>query len=86
MSPALFESDLLERRRLNQWARLARPDLPAPLPETAAEPHTIGYPRRHLLARALFPLALAFLLFLLHSGAGLKASTPRGSHTSELCQ
>ena len=86
MSPALFESDLLERRRYSQWARLARPDLPAPLPDTGAEPYTIGYPRRHLLVRALFPLALAILLFLLHSGTHSGASNPRGSTSSELRQ
>ena len=87
MSPALFEADLLEQRRLRQWQRLASPDAPvAPEPSPAAEPHALGYPRHHLLARALLPLALAILIFLLHSESRSDASPPRGSTSLELRQ
>lgn len=55
MNPPLFEIDLPERRR-------ARPDESA---DDTPEPHTLGYPRRALLLRALLPIALAFLLFLI---------------------
>lgn len=87
MSPALFEMDLLEQRRLRQWQRLACPDAPAaPEPAPASEPHALGYPRKNLLTRALLPLALAILLFLLHSESRLGDSQPRGSTSRELRQ
>lgn len=69
MSPAPFESDLPAPRRVCPSQRPAGPDAPvAPAPAAAApELHAAGYPPHHLLARALLPLALAILLFLLHS-------------------
>ncbi len=86
MSPGLAQADLLERRRQIAWRRLARPDAPsAPAPFTA-EPYRLGYPTRHLLARALLPVALAFLLHLLNSAARPDASDPRGKPSAELRQ
>ncbi len=86
MSPGLAQADLLERRRQIAWRRLAGPDAPsAPVPFTA-EPYSLGYPTRHLLARALLPVALAFLLHLLNSAARPDASDPRGKPSAELRQ
>lgn len=66
MSLALFECDLLERRRQSAWRRLARPDdaTAATSAADSAEPYSLGYPRRSPLLRVLVPIALAFLLFL----------------------
>lgn len=79
MSPALFEADLLERRRQSAWRRLARPDdLPAASSASEfTEPYTLGYPRRSLLLRALLPIALAFLLFVAYGAADSGSSAPR---------
>jgi hypothetical protein len=79
MSPHGFEMDLLDRRRQLAWRRLARPAAPLPTEDIGSvEPYTLGYPRVHLLARALLPLALAILLFLINSAAHSDASHPRG--------
>lgn len=89
MSPHLFEMDLLERRRQTLWRRLARPDERQPaldLGSAHPEPFALGYPRTHLLARALLPLALAILVFLLNRDAGSDATHPRGQASSELRQ
>lgn len=89
MSPAHFEADLLERRRLRLWHRLARPDAPAPAeceldaPESGAFPH--GYPRENLLPRLLLPVALAIFFFLFNDPAPSETSDPRGT-TSETQQ
>ncbi|MBA4137356.1 MAG: hypothetical protein C0518_08590 [Opitutus sp.] len=81
--------DLLERRRLQHWQRLARPDERPPtidLDPAASEPFALGYPRHHLVTRALLPLALAILVFLVNSAARSDASHPRGQASSELRQ
>jgi len=82
MSPALFESDLLERRRQSAWRRLGRPDDPAATPAAdSAEPYSLGYPRRSPLLRLLVPIALAFVLFLTYGPSRSGSSAPR---TAEL--
>jgi len=83
MSPALFESDLLERRRQRAWRRLARPDdaTAATLEANSAEPYALGYPRRSPFLRVLVPIALAFLLFLTYGPSRSGSSAPR---TAEL--
>ncbi|MBI5424790.1 MAG: hypothetical protein HZA32_11970 [Opitutae bacterium] len=83
MSPALFEADLLERRRRAAWRRLARPDESvAPARDVdAVEPYSLGYPRRSPLLRALVPIALAFLLFIAYGPSRSGSSAPR---TAEL--
>lgn len=82
MSPALFETDLIERRRQAAWLRLARPDESvAPPAEHTTEPYSLGYPRHSLLLRALLPIALAFLLFLAYGPSRSGSSAPR---TAEL--
>lgn len=83
MSPALFEADLLERRRQAAWRRLARPDdsaTPARAPDYT-EPYTLGYPRHSPLLRVLVPIALAFLLFLTYGPSRSGSTAPR---TAEL--
>lgn len=87
MNPALNDNDLREQRHLRQRRRLACPAAPV-APETSAahEPPALGYPRKSLLARALLPLALAFLLFLLNHAASSEASNPRGPAHSECLQ
>lgn len=89
MSPALFETDLLERRRQRQWHRLARPLDPLP-PESEPDPSgdapgrfAPGYATEHPLLRAALPVALAILLFLLNDPPRSDASTPRGPVISE---
>ncbi len=89
MNTAHFELDLLERRRLRQWHRLARPLDPLP-PEIepdhandAPGRFAPGYATDHPLLRAALPVALAILLFLLNDPPRLDASTPRGPAPSE---
>lgn len=79
MSPALFEADLLERRRRAAWRRLARPDesVVVPRENDSAEPYSLGYPRHSPLLRALLPIALAFLLFLAYGAADSGPTAPR---------
>ena len=80
MSPALFETDLIERRRQTAWLRLARPDEPAVTPaEDTAEAYALGYPRHSLLLRALLPIALAFLLFLAYGPSRSGSTAPRSA-------
>lgn len=83
MSPALFETGLLERRRQAAWRRLARPDEVNSLAPTSdsAEPYSLGYPRHSPLLRALVPIALAFLLFLTYGASRSGSTAPR---TAEL--
>lgn len=83
MSPALFETDLLERRRRVAWRRLARPDEPAVAvhESSLSEPYALGYPRHSPLLRALVPIALAFLLFLTYGVSRSGSTAPR---TAEL--
>lgn len=89
MNAAHFEIDLLERRRLRQWHRLARPLDPLP-PEIEPDhandaPGRLapGYATDHPLLRAALPVTLAILLFLLNDSPRSDASTPRGLPPSE---
>ncbi len=86
MSPGLAEADLLERRRQIAWRRLATPEAPPEPAPLTAEPYSLGYPTHHLLARALLPVALAFLLYVLNTAARPDASDPRGNPSTELRQ
>lgn len=86
MNPATLELDALERRR-RQWRRLARPQgrgIDVTPAHGAAESFVPGYPSSHLLLRALLPLALAILVFLINSASRSDTSNPRGQARSEL--
>lgn len=89
MNTAHFEVDLLERRRLRQWRRLARPLDPLPPanePEHAGDVpgrFAPGYATAHPFLRAALPVALAIVLFLLNDPPRSDAGTPRGPVTSE---
>lgn len=84
MSPALLETDLLERRRGVAWRRLARPDEPVAAPVDEAEPYALGYPHRSPLLRALLPIALAFLLFVTYGAPRSTPAAPRTAHLEQI--
>ena len=81
MSPAAFELELLERRRRNHWRRLARPreHVVEPADDESSAPFASPYPHTHLALRALLPLALAIVLFLVNHVSSSDASNPRGT-------